>query len=147
MVPLPTIFQTISELASQYFWWMLFVSALFFTGSLAIAWLLILRLPADYLCRPDTTNCHQKQNSNLLYFARKITQNCLGFALLMTGVVMLFTPGQGLLFILLGVTLMDLPYKHKITQKLARRKGILKVINRIRTKSGKQVLKTGPQPR
>ena len=145
MITLPTIFQTIGELASQYFVWLLFVSALFFAGSLAIAWLLILRLPADYLFRPDTTNCHQKQTSNLFYFLRKLTQNCLGFALLMTGFVMLFTPGQGLLFILLGVTLMDLPYKHKITQHLARRKGILKIINRIRSKSGKQVLTTEPR--
>ena len=47
MITLPTIFQTIGELASQYFVWLLFVSALFFAGSLAIAWLLILRLPAQ----------------------------------------------------------------------------------------------------
>ena len=147
MTPLPTIFQTISELASQYFVWLLLVSGLLFAGSLTIAWLLILRLPADYLCRPDTTNCHQKQTSNLLHFLRKLIQNCVGFALLICGFVMLFTPGQGLLFMLLGVTLMDIPYKHKITRHLARRKGILKIINRIRSKRGKQVLTTEPQPR
>lgn len=113
-----------------------------FIVSLVIAWLMILRLPEDYLCRPDTTNCRETPQSPLSYFVRKIVFNSLGFILLMIGIIMLFTPGQGVLFILLGVTLMDLPYKHEMTQRLARRKGILSIINRIRRKSGKQALRT-----
>lgn len=142
MPPLSNIFETTKDWASQYFLWVLALSVLVFVGSLLIAWLLILRLPEDYLCRTDTTNCRKTPQSPLSYFARKIVLNSLGFILLMTGIIMLFTPGQGVLFILLGVTLMDLPYKHEMTRRLARRKGILSIINRIRRKSGKQALTT-----
>ena len=58
----------------------------------------------------------------------------------MTGILMLVTPGQGVLFTLLGVTLMDLPQKHEMTRNLARRKGILNIINRIQSSSGNQAL-------
>ena len=142
MPPLSNIFETTKDWASLYFIWVLAVSVLVFIGSLVIAWLLILRLPEDYLCRTDTPNCRKTPQSPLSYFARKIVLNSLGFILLMIGIIMLFTPGQGVLFILLGVTLMDLPYKHELTLRLARRKGILGIINRIRSKGGKPALTT-----
>ncbi|MDB4494473.1 PGPGW domain-containing protein [bacterium] len=142
MPPLSNILETTKDWASQYFIWMVALSLMVFIVSLVIAWLMILRLPEDYLCRPDTTNCRETPQSPLSYFVRKIVFNSLGFILLMIGIIMLFTPGQGVLFILLGVTLMDLPYKHEMTQRLARRKGILSIINRIRRKSGKQALRT-----
>ncbi len=142
MQTLENIVATTNEWGSQYFVWILAVSVPVFIGSLVIAWLLILRLPEDYLLRPATTKCHTTPPSPLSYFARKIVLNSLGLILVTTGVVMLFTPGQGILFILLGVTLMDVPYKHEMTQRLARRKGILSAINRIRSKSGKRVLTT-----
>ncbi|MGI9468295.1 MAG: PGPGW domain-containing protein [Rubripirellula sp.] len=142
MPPLSNIFETTKDWASQDFIWVLAASVLVFFGSLVIAWLLILRLPEDHLCRPAPTNCRKTPQSPLSYFVRKTVLNSLGFILLMTGIIMLFTPGQGVLFILLGVTLMDLPYKHEITRRLARRKGILRIINRIRRRSGKPALTT-----
>ena len=145
MAPVSTIVEAITDWASQYFVWMLVASAFMFVGSLLVAWLMILRLPADYLCRPDTTNCRKTQQTNLAYFFQKLVWNSLSFALFMTGFLMLFTPGQGLLFILLGVTLMDLPYKNQITQRLASRKGTLGIINGIRSRSGQQALTTESQ--
>ena len=142
MPTLFNIFETSKDWASQHFIWVLIVSVLVFIASLAIAWLLILRLPKDYLCCTAKTNCHETPRSPLSYIGRKIVLNSLGFMLFVIGIIMLFTPGQGILFILLGVTLMDLPYKHEMTQRLARRKGILRIINRIRTKSGKEELTT-----
>jgi hypothetical protein len=145
MPPFQNTFEAISQLVTQKFLWLLVLSTLFFIGSLLISWLMILRLPADYLCRSDTTNCRDAQRHRLFYFGQKLLCNSLGFVLLMVGVIMLFTPGQGILLILLGATLMDLPYKHELTQRLARRKGILGIINRIRRKSGKQALTTEHQ--
>jgi hypothetical protein len=142
MPPLSNIFETTKDWASQDFIWVLAASVLVFFGSLVIAWLLILRLPEDHLCRPTPTNCRKTPQSPLSYFVRKTVLNSLGFILLMTGIIMQFTPGQGVLFILLGVTLMDLPYKHEMTRRLARRKGILRIINRIRRRSGKPALTT-----
>ena len=142
MPPLSNIFETTKDWASQDFIWVLAASVLVFFGSLVIAWLLILRLPEDHLCRPTPTNCRKTPQSPLSYFVRKTVLNSLGFILLMTGIIMLFTPGQGVLFILLGVNLMDLPYKHEMTRRLARRKGILRIINRIRRRSGKPALTT-----
>ena len=88
MPPFSNIFETAKEWDSQYFIWVLAVSALVFIGSLVIAWLLILRLPEDYLCHPAPTNCRETPQSPLPYFVRKIVLNSLGFLLLMTGTVM-----------------------------------------------------------
>ena len=140
MPPVSNIFEATKEFGSQFFIWILAVSVFVLIVSLVIAWLLILRLPEDYLCRPVATNCRETPQSPLPYFVRKIGLNSLGFILLMTGILMLVTPGQGVLFTLLGVTLMDLPQKHEMTRNLARRKGILNIINRIRSSSGKQAL-------
>lgn len=136
------IVETTKNWTTQHFVWMLAASAFVFIASLALAWLLILRLPKDYLCRTATTNCRETPRSTLSYFGQKIVLNSLGLLFLITGTIMLFTPGQGILFILLGVTLMDLPYKNELTQRLARRKGILTVINRIRLKVGKEAFMT-----
>ena len=45
---------------------------------------------------------------------------------------MLFLPGQGLLTILIGVSLMDFPGKRTIERKLISRPVVLQAINRIR---------------
>ncbi|MBC8214475.1 MAG: hypothetical protein ISR90_00505 [Candidatus Marinimicrobia bacterium] len=47
---------------------------------------------------------------------------------------MIFTPGQGILTILVGIILMDLPYKKQIEKRLISQPKILHLINSIRHK-------------
>ena len=54
--------------------------------------------------------------------------------------LMLVLPGQGLLTILLGVTLLDFPGKFRMQKWVISRKGVLDSINWIRAKAHKRPL-------
>jgi hypothetical protein len=53
---------------------------------------------------------------------------------------MIFTPGQGVLSILLGLSLLDIPGKKKFERKLIQQEGVLKVVNRLRARRGQPPL-------
>ena len=59
-------------------------------------------------------------------------KNLVGGILLLGGIAMLVLPGQGLLTMLIGVSLMDFPGKRAIERKLVSRPLILQAINRVR---------------
>ena len=59
-------------------------------------------------------------------------KNLVGGILLLGGIAMLVLPGQGLLTMLIGVSLMDFPGKRTIERKLVSRPVILETINRVR---------------
>lgn len=69
-----------------------------------------------------------------------ILKNLLGILFIMTGVVLLVLPGQGLLTILLGFLLLDFPYKRKIELKVIGDARVLNGINWIRKKFNKEPL-------
>ena len=48
----------------------------------------------------------------------KIGRNLLGGLLILLGLIMLVTPGQGILTIVLGFTIMDFPGKKRITRAI-----------------------------
>jgi hypothetical protein len=59
---------------------------------------------------------------------------------------MLFLPGQGLLTILIGVSLMDFPKKRVLEAKMVGQPTLLGVINSMRHKFGKPPLTMAPDP-
>jgi len=71
-----------------------------------------------------------------------IGKNILGVLLVVVGILLSIpgVPGQGLLTILLGIMLLDFPGKRRLEQNLLRRPQILKTINRLRARFGKQAL-------
>jgi hypothetical protein len=75
-----------------------------------------------------------------------VLKNVVGAAAFLAGVVMLFTPGQGLLGIALGIGLMDIPGKHALERRIISHPSILGGINRLRKKAGRPPLKIGHPP-
>src|SRR5262245_3703164 len=67
---------------------------------------IVVRLPADYFARRSPPPLFEGRHPALQIIG-KVAKNFLGFALVVAGVIMLFTPGQGVLTILLGVMLLD----------------------------------------
>ena len=63
------------------------------------------------------------------------TQNLL---LVAAGLAMLFLPGQGLLTVLIGVSVMDFPGKRGLLQRLVRGPKVQRTLNWIRRKRGKE---------
>lgn len=109
-------------------------SLLTFVGSLiAVPWL-ISRMQSDYF----VTHWHKVDARHpILAVAVWCVRNTVGFCLLLAGIAMLFLPGQGLLTILIGICLMDIPGKRHLLDRLASNPHLQKGLNWVRRKQGK----------
>lgn len=112
--------------------WLGAASVLMFIVSLWLVSWLIIRLPSDYFLTHD----HGLRPSNrILYVAILVINNALGALLIASGIAMLILPGQGILTILLGLTLVSFPGKPHVTRWILARHRLRKAINWIRTKA------------
>jgi len=122
------IISLVSPAALEFLFLLSIVS---FVGSvIAIPWILI-RLPQDYFCESHPRTWLKDRHPVLRLIALAL-KNFVGWILLLGGIAMLVLPGQGLLTILIGVSLMDFPGKRAIERKLVSRPLVLQAINRIR---------------
>ena len=105
--------------------------------------LIISFLPEDYFKSENRNLISSVQNSRypLLKFLVLITKNFFGVLLLLSGILMLVLPGQGILTIITGLVFMDYPGKYKFERKLLRQKGVINSINWIRSRLSKPSLK------
>ena len=105
--------------------------------------LIISFLPEDYFKSENRNLISSVQNSRypLLKLLVLITKNFFGVLLLLSGILMLVLPGQGILTIITGLVFMDYPGKYKFERKLLRQKGVINSINWIRSRLGKPPLK------
>jgi len=121
------------------------VSAIGFLGSLIAIPFILVRLPADYfdVRYPRSWMAHHHP---VLRFIGHLLKNVLGAVLLLAGLAMLFLPGQGVLTMLIGVTLLDFPGKRRLERKLIGHPTVLQAINAMRQKFGKPPLVLGAEP-
>ena len=105
--------------------------------------LIISFLPEDYFKSENRNLISSVQNSRypLLRLLVLITKNFFGILLLLSGILMLVLPGQGILTIITGLVFMDYPGKYKFERKLLRQKGVINSINWIRSRLSKPSLK------
>lgn len=119
--------------------WMGVASVVMFVGSLlAVPWLLA-RLPADYFIhdRPRRDGGNRRW---WWWLIGHLVKNVIGAILVLMGVAMLVLPGQGLLTILIGLSLLDFPGKRACELNLIRRPHVLRAVNWLRRKSGRPPL-------
>lgn len=69
-----------------------------------------------------------------------VVKNLVGFVLLLAGIAMLVLPGQGVLTILIGISLMDFPKKRLLEAKLIGQPLVFSGINRLRARFHKPPL-------
>ena len=105
--------------------------------------LIISFLPEDYFKSENRNLISRVQNSRypLLKLLVLITKNFFGVLLLLSGILMLVLPGQGILTIITGLVFIDYPGKYKFERKLLRQKGVINSINWIRSRLSKPSLK------
>lgn len=114
-----------------------------FTGSLiAIPWILI-RLPSDYF-DVRVPRHWMKDHHPALRIIGLIIKNAAGAIFLFAGFLMLFLPGQGLLTMLIGISLLDFPGKRILEARIVGQHTILNVINSMRGKFNKPPLTLSP---
>jgi hypothetical protein len=108
--------------------------------SVLVTIFIVVRLPADYFARRHRPPLFEGRHPALRIIAR-VAKNVLGLALVVAGVIMLFTPGQGVLTILFGVMLLDFPGKRAMERWLVRRPKVGAAINGMRARYGREPLK------
>ena len=129
------------HISSHVVFWLVNVSlATFVVSALVLPWLMT-RLPDDYFLETDRAARPSWPRNRALYWTWRLLKNLLGVVLLLAGFVMLFIPGQGVLTMLAGLWLMDLPGKRRCELSLIRRPKVLASINWIRQKAGELPLR------
>ena len=111
----------------------------FLASAAAVAFVLC-RLPVDYLrCDPGFLDPDRPRWQRLL---RKIGKNAVGVLLVLVGVVLSLpgVPGQGLLTILIGVIMLDLPGKQRFERCLMTRPAVFAGVNAVRARFGREPL-------
>jgi len=124
--------------------WLTGVSIFFFIGTLVAIPFILVRLSPDYfdvrVPRPWMQDHHP-----VLRVVGHIVKNAVGAVFLFAGFLMLFLPGQGILTMLIGISMLDFPGKRKIEAKLIGQPTVLGVINNMRKRRGKPPLVLAPE--
>lgn len=103
---------------------------LMFLGSIAAIPLIIAWMPEDYFVRISRKPFRRRPFRQVLH----VLKNILGFVLLLSGILLLLLPGQGILTMVIGISLVDFPGKHQLQLKLVRNPKIRHSIQWIRAK-------------
>lgn len=98
---------------------------------LGIPWL-IARLPSDFFLHKPPAPKH-----TLFCTFKHIIRNLLAIVLLLLGIAMLVLPGQGLLCIVLALSLGELPGKWLLMQRLVKIPTVIALLNWIRKSRGR----------
>jgi hypothetical protein len=117
--------------------WSIAIFLLVFIASLASITGLVLVLPPRYFV-DEHPFWHGRPP--LVRWLGIIGKNALGLAIVVLGIVLSIPgiPGQGLLTILVGLVLLDIPGKRRLVQALARRPWIQRSINGLRSRFGRE---------
>lgn len=120
--------------------WIAISSSVLFVGTLITVPLLIINIPVDYFCREKRQHSKQLERHPLIIMLILVLRSILGLIFILAGIAMLVMPGQGLLTIFIGLSLMTFPGKFAFERWMATRPPIEKAINWIRKKAGHEPL-------
>ena len=117
-------------------WWASGLSLVGFVGTLiAVPWV-VSRLPGDYFNREQREVWRNLAGEPWYALLLGALKNVLGALLVLLGLIMLVTPGQGLLTLLVGLLLMNFPGKYQLERWLVRRPGVMKALDWLRKRKG-----------
>jgi hypothetical protein len=102
--------------------------------------ILILRLPSGYFLEDDRPRPLSRHLA--VHWFLMALKNLLGLTLFLIGLFLVFLPGQGLLTMIIGLTIMNYPGKFHIERWLVLRPGVLKAMNWLRHRFGVAPLET-----
>jgi hypothetical protein len=120
--------------------WLGLFSVITFIASLLLIPVIVTRIPTDYFVDRQRHLSRLKSLHPVVYIALLVLKNLFGGLLVLAGIAMLVLPGQGILTILIGISLMNFPGKYTLERRLVSQPGVFKAINWIRKRAGKQQL-------
>jgi len=109
-----------------------------FLLSVGAGMIVMIGLPSDYFVRSEARSDPPRRHP-ALRIVLLIAKNLLGGVLLLLGLVMAvpLVPGPGLLFILLGIGLLNFPGKRSLERRLLRFQRVLASVNALRSRFGR----------
>lgn len=110
-----------------------------YAGIMTIA---VIRMNPDYFSAARPTPGTLRQRRPILRLTVKIFKTLLGSVLLVAGIAMIVLPGQGLVTIAIAISFMEFPGKRRLLVAIVSRGEIMKALNKIRCKAGKDALLT-----
>jgi hypothetical protein len=98
-------------------------------------------LPADHFSRPPRSDSGWRRHP-VLRWSAVILKNAVGIVLLPLGILMALplVPGPGMVFILVGLSLLDFPGKRSLEKKLLSMPRVQGFLNEVRERFGKPPL-------
>jgi hypothetical protein len=116
-------------------WWAGILSLITFLGTLIAIPVLVVRIPDDYFTRAERPPEHWSFRYPLVRPTVLILKNLLGAVFFLLGLSMLFLPGQGILTMLIGVTLMNFPGKRALERAIIRERPVHRAVNWLRARA------------
>ncbi len=113
--------------------------ATFFLSLILIPWIII-KLPEDYFSDRARHASVLKHCHPARYFVIITLKNLVALFLVIAGLLMLVLPGQGLLTLLIGLSLSDFPGKFRVERWLMSRPSVFGGVNWIRSRAHKPPL-------
>jgi len=111
-------------------------SALLFVVTLFALPLIIIRLPVDYFGDRERHRAPWQDYHPVFAALVYGLKNIAGFVFVIFGIIMLVTPGQGILSILIGLTMMNYPGKYRCERWLISRRHLWHAVGWIRRRAG-----------
>lgn len=110
------------------------ISAIIFVVTLLLTPYLLGLIASNYF---TMENPHKLEIKHIGHVIAVIVRSVIGLMLLLAGIIMLVTPGQGVISILLGLFLMEFPGKRKLELKIINHDPTFKTLNWLRAKANK----------
>jgi hypothetical protein len=103
--------------------------------------IVMVKIPENYFS-PGYEQNFMPNSPFLVRWGAVILKNVLGIILILIGIILSLpgVPGQGLLTILLGLIMIDIPGKRPIEARIIQRPAILSAINKLRSRYNKPPL-------
>ena len=112
------------------------ISLIMFVGTIGAIPIILSRLPPNYF-QHDLKQRWMEGYHPLFRIIGLFIKNTVGAIFLLAGIAMLVLPGQGILTMIIGVSLLDFPGKRKLEHRLLTQPMVFQTMNTIREKCSK----------
>jgi Na+/H+ antiporter NhaD/arsenite permease-like protein len=117
----------------EWMWTLLVLSVVTLLASIVVLPFYVAGLPADYFVH---TKRQRRARRGSGWSLMRIARTVFGAILVVAGLLMLVLPGQGVLTLLVGLTLVEFPGKFRLERALVRRGPVLNGLNWLRRRRG-----------
>jgi hypothetical protein len=113
-----------------------------FLGTLVGLGVMVVRFSPDHFVSQNDRHPIIPMDSRWVFMSYLIFKNLVGIFFILAGLVMLVLPGQGLISLIVGLSLTNFPGRHRLVRSIVRRQNVLKTANWLRRKFDRPPLKS-----